>query len=181
LGGSAAAVDDAVVREVAATKNIAGDDARRLRGNDLAWSTISVRGYTLAEALERSLSSSTARSDPASLRPQFQTVPDPFSSVKEQRNCMTVKPTETCGPKVGAQRRPGVVGGSRWGRCGSGKLADRFFCTEFDIDSINRTTLAATPYVVYPSYAQVAAGMAAASATGGARGGSGGDGGGAGG
>jgi hypothetical protein len=34
-------------------------------------------------------------------------------------------------------------------------LADRFFCANFDLDAINCKTLAATPYVVLPSYAQV--------------------------
>jgi hypothetical protein len=46
MDGSTAGVDDAVVREAATTKNVAGDDSRRLCGNDPAWPTIGGRGYS---------------------------------------------------------------------------------------------------------------------------------------
>jgi hypothetical protein len=46
MDGSTAAVDVAVVREAAATEDVAGNDSRRLCSYDLAWWAISGRGYS---------------------------------------------------------------------------------------------------------------------------------------
>ena len=68
----------------------------------------------------------------------------------------------TGGPHDEVQRGPCTLNGQ--GRCRrrGAKLAARFLLKKFDLHAINRKTLAATPYLVYPSYIQVLlAGMAA--------------------
>jgi len=112
----------------------------------------------------------------------FQNPPDPKLMPEERPSSRSVTHAGTGGPHDEVQRGPCTLNGQGRCRCRGAKLAVRFLLKKFDLDSINRKTLAATPYSVYPSYIQVLrAGMAAPGVGGVGNGGGGSEGGGAGG
>ena len=97
----------------------------------------------------------------------FQNPPDPKLMPEEQPSSRSVTHAGTGGPHDEVQRGPCTLNGQGRCRCRGAKLVARFLLGKFDLDAINRKTLAATPYSVYPSYIQVLrAGMAAAGAGG---------------